>query len=167
MSARRLAPLASLGLVALFVAACGPGATTSPSLAATPSAEATEPAESPAESTAAGGATIEAEARGDHGTVLYAGENGFTVYIFTMDVVDSGESACTGDCLEAWPALTVPDGTEPTAGAGITGELGTIIRADNGETQVTYNGLPLYFYVGDQAAGDVTGVYENWEVVTP
>jgi predicted lipoprotein with Yx(FWY)xxD motif len=90
-----------------------------------------------------------------------------TLYIFTMDVKDSGESACTGGCLETWPALTVDAGATPTGGPGVTGELGTITRADDGTLQVTYNGLPLYFFKNDQAPGDLNGVYEKWETVAP
>ena len=115
----------------------------------------------------AGGATIEAKPVGTIGTVLVAGSNGMTVYIFTKDVKDSGKSACTGGCLETWPALTVPAGATPTAGTGIAGKLGTITREDNGALQVTYNGLPLYFFKNDKAPGDSAGVYENWEAVKP
>jgi predicted lipoprotein with Yx(FWY)xxD motif len=90
-----------------------------------------------------------------------------TLYIFTQDVKDSGESACTGGCLETWPALAVEVGATPTGGSGVTGDLGTITRADDGTLQVTYNGLPLYFFKNDQAPGDLNGVYENWETVAP
>ena len=104
---------------------------------------------------------------GSIGTVLVAGSNAMTVYTFTMDVKDSGESNCTGDCLVNWPALTVDPGVTPTGGAGVTGTLGTITRADDATIQVTYNGLPLYFFIGDEAPGDSNGVYTNWEAVTP
>jgi predicted lipoprotein with Yx(FWY)xxD motif len=90
-----------------------------------------------------------------------------TVYQFSKDVKDSGKSACTGGCLTTWPALTVADGVTPTGGAGVTGKLGTIDRADNGQYQVTYNGLPLYFFSGDTAPGDSKGVYTNWMSVKP
>lgn len=30
-----------------------------------------------------------------------------------------------------------------------------------------YNGLPLYFFSNDKAAGDLNDVYENWATVTP
>ena len=43
----------------------------------------------------------------------------------------------------------------------------TISQEDDGTTQVTYNGLPLYFFNADKAPGDLNGVYENWETVAP
>ena len=65
---------------------------------------------------AASGATVEAKPVGSIGTVLVAGSNGMTVYNFEKDTKDSGKSACTGGCLDTWPALTVPAGGTPTAG---------------------------------------------------
>ena len=92
--------------------------------------------------------------------------NGMTVYYFTKDVKDSGTSACTGGCISTWPAVTVAAGGTPVAGAGLSGKVGTITR-DDGSLQVTYNGLPLYFFKNDQAPGDANGVYENWTAVKP
>jgi hypothetical protein len=47
----------------------------------------------------------------------------------------------------------------------VTGTLGTITRADNGAVQVTYNGLPLYFFSKDTKPGDTNGFYPNWNLV--
>ena len=49
---------------------------------------------------------------------------------------------------------------------GVTGEVDVITGTD-GSTQVTLNGWPLYYYVGDAAAGDTTGqaVNDVWWVV--
>jgi len=114
------------------------------------------------------GATVLAAAVGSNGTLVVAGSNGMTVYQFSKDVAGSGTSACTGGCITKWPALTVPAGTVPTAGTGATGALGTITRSDsNGALQVTYNGLPLYFFSGDKAAGDSNGIYTGWSAVKP
>lgn len=135
-----------------------------PATAAPTTAATAAPSSAP---TAAAAATVEAKSVGTMGTVLVAGSNGMTVYVFAMDVKDSGTSNCTGGCLDTWPALTVPAGGTPVAGAGVTGKLGTITRADNGQLQVTYNGLPLYFFSGDKAAGDAKGVYTNWDIVHP
>jgi predicted lipoprotein with Yx(FWY)xxD motif len=104
---------------------------------------------------------------GTRGTLIVAGSNGMTVYTFAKDTADSGTSACTGTCLTTWPALTVPAGSTPTAGSGAGGKLGTITRSDDGSIQVTYNGLPLYFFSGDHAKGDSNGVYTDWLAVTP
>lgn len=158
----------ALGLsIAVFgAAACtgGGSATTAPTLT-TPTTAPSSAA--PAGSGGASGATVNATAVGSAGTILVDGKSGMTLYIFTKDVKDSGKSVCTGDCLTTWPALTVEAGQTPTGGAGITGTFGTITREDNGATQVTYNGLPLYFFNADKAPGDLNGVYENWETITP
>ena len=42
----------------------------------------------------------------------------------------------------------------------MTGKLGTITR-DDGTLQVTYNGLPLYFFKNDKAPGDANGIYDE------
>ena len=102
---------------------------------------------------------------GTLGTLAVATSNQMTLYTFTKDVKDSGVSNCTGGCLTTWPALTVPVGSTPTGGAGVTGALGTITRTDNGALQVTYNGLPLYFFSKDTAPGTTNGIYPNWEAV--
>lgn len=156
--------LAVLLPIALLLAACGGGATTAP-LTFTPATAA--PTTASVAPTAAAGATVEAKTVGTIGMALVAGSNGMTVYTFTKDVKASGTSACSAGCLTTWPALTVAAGTTPTAGAGVTGKLGTITRADDGTLQVTYNGLPLYFFSHDSAPGDANGVYTNWEAVKP
>jgi predicted lipoprotein with Yx(FWY)xxD motif len=71
-------------------------------------------------------------------------------------------SNCTGACATAWPPYTVSAAaaTTLTANPGIAGGIGTIKRAD-GSLQVTYRGLPLYFYTGDSKPGDTTGEAVN------
>ncbi|HEY8445590.1 MAG TPA: hypothetical protein VIL01_00625 [Thermomicrobiales bacterium] len=79
--------------------------------------------------------------------------NGMTLYLFTRDETP-GESACYDDCATRWPPLTT---TGPVSLApGIPGEVGTITRTD-GTMQVTYNGMPLYYYADDTEAGDTNG----------
>jgi predicted lipoprotein with Yx(FWY)xxD motif len=167
----RRAPLL-LALTAALVgtAACsGTGATTAPATAvpATTAPSTAAPATAVPATTAPAEATVNAEAVGDAGTILVDGATGLTLYIFTKDTKDSGKSVCTGGCLDTWPALTVAAGETPTGGDGVTGTLGTITREDDGSLQVTYNGLPLYFFKNDAEPGDLNGVYENWETVAP
>ncbi len=171
----RLLMVATIVVGSMAFAACSsPGASTAspaaPTTAASqapPSTAASEAPPSVAASQPAAAVTVEAKEVGAAGTILVDGATGLTVYMFTQDVKDSGTSACTGGCLETWPALTVPAGGSPTGGPGVTGTLGTITRADDGTLQVTYNGLPLYFFKNDAAPGDLNGVYENWETVKP
>ena len=82
-------------------------------------------------------------------TVL-TNSKGLTLYWFAPDT--STSSKCTGSCAVYWP----PVYGKPSAGAGVTGKLGTITRPD-GTTQATYNGRPLYTYVSDTAPGQATG----------
>jgi predicted lipoprotein with Yx(FWY)xxD motif len=163
---RLITVAAGLLVVAALVGACsntGSGATQGVA-GVTSTPVATQAAVSPPP--AAGTATVMAKTVGSQ-TILVAGSNGMTVYTFTNDTASSGKSACSGGCLAKWPALTVAAGTTPTSDSGVTGQLGTITRADNGSLQVTYNGLPLYFYSGDKAAGDTNGSYPNWNLVKP
>lgn len=101
----------------------------------------------------------------DLGEIVVDAE-GRTVYVFDRDEPGSGESACSGECLENWPAVAAED-DEPSAD-GVEGEIGTIER-DDGTLQVTLEGAPLYLFVGDGAPGDVTGqaVQDVWWVVGP
>jgi predicted lipoprotein with Yx(FWY)xxD motif len=80
---------------------------------------------------------------------------GFTVY--TLSTESGGKITCTATCLTAWPPILLAAGaTTPTGGTGVTGTLGTVTRAD-GSKQATYNGFPIYDYLGDSKAGDTTG----------
>jgi predicted lipoprotein with Yx(FWY)xxD motif len=92
--------------------------------------------------------------------------NGMTLYLFENDATN--RSNCYDQCADAWPPLTVDDGQAPVAGPGLSGNLGTTTR-DDGSIQVTYSGIPLYFYAADQEPGDVTGqgVGDVWFVVAP
>lgn len=91
-------------------------------------------------------------------------EDGMTLYLFTKDT--PGVSNCTGNCLTAWPPLLTV-GT-PRADDGVVGKLGTITLAD-GTLQVTYNDIPLYYYISDVNPGDTVGqnVGGVWFVVAP
>lgn len=96
-------------------------------------------------------------------TTVITNSKGFTLYAFAPDT--STKSNCNGSCTKFWPPLAGP----VTAGKGVTGKIGTIKRS-NGAVQATYNGHPLYTYVGDTKAGQDTGNNLNlsggfWKVV--
>lgn len=99
------------------------------------------------------------------GTYLI-GYNGMSVYTYAKD--STGTSTCYGECATNWPPYIVPAGMQLNLEAGVNGTSGTIVRTD-GTTQVTYNGMPLYFYIGDANSGDVNGngIGGVWEVAKP
>ena len=94
------------------------------------------------------------------------GPDGLTLYRFNPD--EPGVSNCTDQCALNWPPLLIEDGEIPRGNAGVVGELGTTDR-DDGTTQVTYEGMPLYYWLKDEAPGDATGqnVNDVWFVVAP
>ena len=90
------------------------------------------------------------KARDIGGVNLLTNAKGLTLYWFAPDT--STKSVCYGSCAAYWPPVT---GT-PSAGLGVTGNLGTITRT-NGAAQATYDGHPLYTYIGDSAPGQDSG----------
>lgn len=105
-------------------------------------------------------ATVVAIGDSDLGPIL-VDRAGITLYVFDNDDVDT--SACTGDCLAAWPPL---EASEVEAGDRVDGELATFTR-DDGTEQATINGAPLYYFANDAAPGDTAGqgVGGAWWVV--
>jgi predicted lipoprotein with Yx(FWY)xxD motif len=135
MSVPRL--IAALVTAVLIVAGCSSGAA--------------NPAPSSGGASGAAGVIVGTASSASFGTYL-TGPNGMALYTHAGDSATS--STCTGGCASAWPPLATTG--QPTAGSGVTGQLGTLTRAD-GTVQVTYGGLPLYYWQGDTKAGDVTG----------
>jgi predicted lipoprotein with Yx(FWY)xxD motif len=84
------------------------------------------------------------------GTTVLTNAKGFTLYSFAPDTPTA--SKCYGSCAAYWPPVT---GTT-AAGHGLPGTVTTITRTD-GSHQLTYNGHPLYTYIGDTAPGQATG----------
>jgi len=84
------------------------------------------------------------------GVKVVTNAKGFTLYQFAPDTTTT--SKCNGSCTGIWPPVKGP----ATAGTGVTGTLGTIMRSD-GSAQATYKGHPLYTYTGDTSPGQNTG----------
>lgn len=101
---------------------------------------------------ATGAATIQAAKVPGVGTVL-TNSDGMTLYLFEADTGTT--SACTGACAQSWPPVTTSGNATGTMGA-TSSMLGTTAR-DDGTTQVTYNGHPLYTYAGDTSSGTASG----------
>lgn len=104
---------------------------------------------------ASGGAMIAANATiatgtvGEYGKILQDAK-GHSIYIFTKET--GSKSACYDECAKAWPPVLTTGA--PKAGSGASDDkLGTTKRSD-GTTQVTYDGQPLYFYVGENGKPD-------------
>jgi predicted lipoprotein with Yx(FWY)xxD motif len=85
---------------------------------------------------------------------LLVGSNGMTLYTFAND--EPNWSNCIGDCITNWPPLAFATESPVIASSGISGALGTTLRADN-TYQVTFNTRPLYFFANDAAPGDTNG----------
>ena len=115
---------------------------------------------------AAGPATVKTR-HGKLGTFL-VGPNGKTLYLFEKDKTTA--STCNGACASIWPPLTTNG--KPQAQAGISAaKLGTTKRND-GKIEVTYAGHPLYYYVSDTKAGQLSGegldqFGAKWDAVAP
>ena len=97
------------------------------------------------------------------GATVLTNAAGRTLYWFAPDT--PAKSVCNGSCAVYWPPVHGP----LTAAAGLPGQLSTIKRAD-GTTQETYDGHPLYTYVGDSGPGQDHGNNLNlngglWHVV--
>ena len=163
----------SIGLSAFALAAllsgCGgtSGTTAYPTTAAAPtSAAGSSSTSGPASTSAPAAATADLKVADSKSGRIVVDGKGMSVYYYTKDVKDSGTSACTGGCLDAWPPVLATADT-PTVD-GVTGTVGTIATPD-GKKQLTINGMPVYLYAKDLAPGDITGqgVGGVWYLVAP
>ena len=101
-------------------------------------------------SSAAASATVTLKAAKIGGAAVLTNAHGLTLYLFAPDTPTT--SKCTGLCATYWPPVT----GSPKAGPGVTGKLGTITRP-GGTVQATYDGHPLYTYIGDRSPGQEQG----------
>jgi predicted lipoprotein with Yx(FWY)xxD motif len=132
---RILLALPAAAAAAAALTACGSSGASSPSSSGSSPAAA---AAHTVKTTMVGGATVLTNGKG------------FTLYSFTPDT--PAKSKCYGSCAAYWPPVT---GTA-AAGSGLPGRVSTIKRTD-GSLQLTYNGHPLYTYIGDTVPGQARG----------
>jgi predicted lipoprotein with Yx(FWY)xxD motif len=132
---RILLALPAAAAAAAALAACGSAAASSPS-----SSGSSSPA-------AAAASTVKTATIA--GVTVLTNSTGFTLYSFAPDTPTT--SRCNGTCAQNWPPLT-----GPVTAAGVTGTFGAIKRSD-GSVQATFDGHPLYTFVGDTAPGQNKG----------
>jgi predicted lipoprotein with Yx(FWY)xxD motif len=142
--------------IALAIAGCGSGDSTSSGGAYSGKGGGGKPASETTEASAEASddsvGIVSAAKVGDLGTILVDSE-GRTLYDFHKD--KGSKSACYGACAGAWPPL-LTEGDPQAQGPADRSMLGTTKRKDD-TVQVTYNGWPLYTYVGDQNPGEANG----------
>lgn len=127
----------AFAVATLAVAACGSSGSSGSSSSGSGSGQAAASTSNVVKTTKIGSATVLTNAKGH------------TLYTFAIDGMN--KSKCTGSCIHYWP----PE-KGPVKATGIKGTFGTIKRSD-GTTQETWNGHPLYTYIGDTAPGQAKG----------
>jgi predicted lipoprotein with Yx(FWY)xxD motif len=134
---RMLLALPAVAAAAAVLAACGSSGTSSAGGGSTSTGSPAAATAGSLKTATIGGATVLTSA------------NGFTLYSFAPDTATT--SNCNGTCAQNWPPVT-----GPTTASGVTGTFGTIKRSD-GSVQATFDGHPLYTFVGDTAPGQNKG----------
>ena len=150
------------GMVLLAAACSSSSSSSTPSAASGGASASTSPA-----AASSGGGTVITTSSGSAGSFLTS-SSGRAIYLWEKD--GKNTSACSGACAGAWPPVTAT-GSVTASGSAVAADLGTITRSD-GTKQVTYDGHPLYYYVGDTGAGQVTGQGSDgfgakWWLVAP
>ena len=146
-------------VAAIALAGCGSSSKTKTTSSGTPSTVAS----SSTSAAAAGGSATVNTVTTKLGTVLVDAQ-GRTLYHLAPET--TSHIVCTGGCTSTWPPLLVEGTAKPTAGTGVTAKLTVVMRPD-GKDQVAADGLLLYTYSGDHAAGDTNGegVAGVWHVI--
>lgn len=96
--------------------------------------------------------------------------NGRSLYLLEED--RGGESSCYEMCAAIWPPLLAGTAIPTSADAAVRRDLLKSVPRRGGGSQVTYNGHPLYYYLGDAAPGQTRGQHVEdswgeWYLVSP
>jgi predicted lipoprotein with Yx(FWY)xxD motif len=166
--ARRLAGGSLLLGAVITVAACGASATTAAGSGSSRAAASNGSAGTAATSNV----TLSVKSVPGVGTVLVNGQ-GQTLYLLTSE--KGGKITCTAStgCTKFWPEITLPKGaTAARAGSGAQSSLLGTVKDASGTLEVTYNGWPVYTYVGDSGPGVAHGQGQasfggTWYVLNP
>ena len=134
---RMLLSLLAVAAAAAVLAACSSSGTPSTGGSSTSTSSPAAATAGSLKTATIGGATVLTDAKG------------FTLYSFAPDTPT--KSNCNGTCAQNWPPVK-----GPATASGVTGTFGTIKRSD-GSVQATFDGHPLYTFVGDTAPGQAKG----------
>ena len=147
----------------LLLSACQSAAASNPTVVSVSPTKTSAPAANPTSAPSVE-AVINVVADPKLGNIL-VGDNGMTLYMFTKDGPD--QSNCNAECLAKWPPLLTQG--NPTLGEGVEASLVGSASLPDGSKIVTYNKMPLYYWVKDTKPGDTTGqgVGEVWYAVSP
>ena len=149
MRSGRIKVLSAAALSLLVMAACSNGEEPGDGTEGQP--------EEPAEATVA----VEDSDLGE----LVVDAEGRTLYVFLAD--EGSESTCYDECEASWPPLTVEG--DPVPGDGVDASLLGTTEREDGSTQVTLDGHPLYYFAADETPDDMNGqgVSDVWYVASP
>lgn len=155
----RIPTFCAIGALAIAggaLAGCGGGSATGATAASTAATTAATTAQSTTKSVPS--LTIATYKTPEDGTLISGADNR-TLYVLTADEKSTSAheklSTCYTGCAAVWPPV-LASGTPAVAGKANASLLGLTTRRD-GTKQVTYNGLPLYYYAADTKAGQATG----------
>jgi len=135
-------------MLGVVLAACG-----SP----TPSSSATPPASASAAEASSTGASPSPTARPQLATAdsrygrIVVDVSGRTLYLF--DIERDRQPRCYDACALNWPPLLAAGAS--TSDPRLEQALIATAERKNGSRQLTYNGHPLYYYVGDRSPGEI------------
>jgi predicted lipoprotein with Yx(FWY)xxD motif len=154
MTRKLFATIASFGLLALVVAGCGSSGGSSSSSSTPAAASSTSGPAVASSSTSLGKIVVDGKGR--------------TLYLFSKDT--GKQSMCSGACASNWPPYTAA--SKPAAGGGVSASAISLVKRADGAKQVTLDGHPLYYFAGDQSAGQMNGQGVNefgakWWAVAP
>ena len=161
-------------MAALCTTACGGDADGQGTTAQQTSTTATSTTPPPSTKT---NATTSSSPPAATGTAITTGDSEFGVMLFDQpgqaiylfDLETAGTPQCNGDCAANWPPVLTTGA--PQAAGDVRGDLLGTVQRDDGSTQVTYAGHPLYYYAhedpGQVLCHDVDDYGGTWLVVTP
>lgn len=95
-------------------------------------------------------ATVKTASNSQLKQTILVNSQGMTLYHLSGEA--SGKFICTSSCVAVWHPMTVSSGAKPTGAASLT-----LVKRPEGGEQVAYNGMPLYTFAQDKAAGEVNG----------